>query len=340
MLDTCCALQSDFICVDESPAASATAETLKAPVGQVESRGVKGNLADDVRAIQRLLNKVKPEDGGSRAPGSSGFLAEDGICGPLTRKAIVAFQRKQFPDKPPDGIVDPEQRTLHRLNQLADPGLDAKLVAIATAGLSTIASYLARTIATISAIQATWNLPSALFPMTAEIAVLNENFHLDRSTDRDRDLEGIRAVYQDMLTVAGHVPRGPNQKAAFGFIAASPTPSRGKVPYAFAYSGGWKYRQGQSGKDPDFNDPMRHDLIYVTQHLLSARQGAFLYAIMHEMAHYVGGRIGDIDYIRDRAYFDRQLDKYKRLDAYDAMTNADSFSQYAWQVNRHEHFRP
>jgi peptidoglycan hydrolase-like protein with peptidoglycan-binding domain len=340
MWDTCCALQSDFMCVDEQPAASPAAETIKAPVGEIEARGARGNAPDDVRAIQRLLNKVEAQDGGSRAPGSSGTLTVDGLCGPLTRKAIGAFQRKQFPDKSADGIVDPDQRTLYRLNQLASPTLDAMLVAKATAGLTTIAGYLAQTIARISAIQATWSLPEPLFPMTADVATLNENFHLDKSTDRLRDLDGIRSVYQDMLTVAGHIPRGPNQKTAFGFIDASPTPSSGTIPYAFAYGGGWKYRQGQTGHDRSFPDPIRADLIYVTQHLLAARDGAFLYAMIHEMAHFVGGKNGDIDYIDDRAYFHRQLEKYKRLDAYEAATNADSFAQYAWQVNRREHFRP
>ena len=334
----CCALHEDFTCSDERP--KVVVVDIQSPVGDVESRGVFGNRMDDVRRVQALLNKVGPSEGGPTAPGSSGVLKVDGLCGPLTRRAIVVFQRKQFPEKPPDGIVDPDQRTLYRLNQIATPELDNVLVAKATAGLATVKAYLSLAIVKASAVLMEWRLDNPLFKLSQQEALLNENFHLDRSTDRVRDLGMILDVLQRMLTVVGHIPRGPNQKTAFGFIAASPLNKSGVIPYAFAYRGGWQFRQGETGNDPDFRDPTRTDLVYVTQHLMNAREGAFIYAMLHELAHYVGGKGDDIDAIADRAYFHRQLDRYKRLSAYEATTNADSYAQYVWQVNRGAHFRP
>ena len=250
------------------------------------------------------------------------------------------FQKKQFPTLPPDGVVDPDRRTLYVLNSFGSPGVDGVLVAKATAGLATVRAYLAKTIMVLESIRMGLSLPSSLFGNKAAIAVLNENFHLDRSTDQMRDIDLILTTYRDMFTVTAHIPRGPNQKSAFGFIDASPTPIHGKPNFAFAYGGGWKYRQGFSGKDPDFANKIRADMIYVTHALLNGNSGIFTYAIIHELAHYVGGKNGDIDYIDDRAYFHRNRKRYDSLNTYEAYTNADSYAQYAWQVNRNEHFMP
>ena len=71
------------------------------------------NLCDDVVQIQDALNRVGPANGGPIIP-----LAVDGFVGPKTIKAIADFQKTQFPDKFPDGCVDPGQRTVGRLNDL------------------------------------------------------------------------------------------------------------------------------------------------------------------------------------------------------------------------------
>jgi hypothetical protein len=335
--ELCCAFCEDFRCTDEEPGMALV--TISAPVGAIEDRGLtKGNLTEDVKKVQTLLNKVSAADGGALAGGS--LLNVDGICGPKTRAAIRAFQKKQFPEHQPDVIVDPMQRTIYRLNELTDPGLGPALVAKATAGLATVRSYVANALTRVTAVLTTWGVPDPLFPLAKDEGQLNENFHLDRSTARVRDLMYVRSTLQSILTVCGHIPRGPNQKTAFGFLAASPAPSRGTVPYAFAYAGGWQFRQGESGNDHDFTSPMRLDFVYLTQKLLTSPDAIFLYVMVHELAHFVGGRRGDIDAILDRAYFHKELEKYKRLDAFEATNNADSYAQYVWLVNRGEHFRP
>ncbi len=73
------------------------------------------NRADDVRAIQRLLNDVSVANGG---PTPS--LVVDGICGPRTTDAIQKFQLKHFGWKGADGRVDPDGPTLRKLNELSE----------------------------------------------------------------------------------------------------------------------------------------------------------------------------------------------------------------------------
>jgi len=226
------------------------------------------------------------------------------------------------------------------LNSFGTPGVDAVLVAKATAGLTTVRAYLAKTIMVLESIRMGLSLPSSLFQNKTAIAVLNEHFHLDRSTNQLRDLDLILRTYRDMFTVTAHIPRGPNQKTAFGFIAASPTRVRGSTDYAFAYGGGWKHLQGYSGYSSKFVNDIRADLVYVTQSLLGAKKEIFTYVMIHELAHYVGGKSGDIDYIKDRVYFHHNRKQYDSLKTYEAYTNADCYSQYAWQVNRNEHFTP
>lgn len=72
----------------------------------------RGNREGDVRSVQQLLNGVLPEDGGPRP-----VLEEDGKCGHNTRDAIKSFQIKQFPGSNPDSRVDPQKKTIQRLNE-------------------------------------------------------------------------------------------------------------------------------------------------------------------------------------------------------------------------------
>jgi len=71
------------------------------------------NLRADTRNVQRLLNAVFPA-----TP-----LSVDGVSGPRTIRRIERFQKRFM--KRPDGRVDPDSRTLRRLNAAA-PGLQKK----------------------------------------------------------------------------------------------------------------------------------------------------------------------------------------------------------------------
>lgn len=76
--------------------------------GSVGANGKNGRA--DTRKVQKLLNAIFP----------STLLSVDGDCGSKTVRRIERFQRR-FTTKP-DGRVDPDGRTLKKLNAAA-PGL-------------------------------------------------------------------------------------------------------------------------------------------------------------------------------------------------------------------------
>jgi peptidoglycan hydrolase-like protein with peptidoglycan-binding domain len=330
----CHCYASNGVCSDFVPK-SANYDDIKFPVGAIEGKRSNGNHPDDVRTIQKLMNLIPHIEG---APVYD--LAVDGICGPLTRGAIKSFQLKQFPNKTPDVIVDTDQTTLYRMNEIAYPFEDKVLLDTARASLSLVAGYISRTLVDISLIKAAWSNPNALFRRETEIARLNYHFHLDRSNDRLRDLEYIRRTFQDMLTVCGHVPGGPNQKPAWGFLDLRPHEADGEVYYAWCYGGGWKHFQGRTGHSRKLHMDIRADQIYLTRKLLTANNGAIGYAISHELAHYVGGLDKTVDHIADHVYYHRNTKKYEALSSREAIRNADSYSQYNWEVNRGYKFQP
>ncbi len=316
-------------------------QDVKHPVGAIENRGsaTRGNLPDDVKTVQRLLNGVASEEGGQGGPG--GGLKIDGLCGPLTRGAISDFQKRQFPDKSADGIVDPHQRTIARLNDLAYPEVDEILRERGRRAVAGAARLLPLTIAAVGMVQTFYQglggLTAGFFASHAKR--LNGHFHLDRSRDPLRDLDEIRAVYGLMQTAAAHVPAGPNQKPAFGFVDVRPKESTGKLNFAYAFAGGYLYMQGKSGRSE--GAVHRADMIYVTRLLLDLPdESSQNYVILHELAHFVGGQWHDIDHIDDRAYYHRNKKRYDQLSPYEAMTNADTYAQYAWEVNTGQHFYP
>lgn len=69
------------------------------------------NRFADVQTVQDLLNQIGVAQGGPAPP-----LAVDGLVGPKTTGAIRKFQQAQFGWN--DGRVDPNNKTITRLNQL------------------------------------------------------------------------------------------------------------------------------------------------------------------------------------------------------------------------------
>ncbi len=90
--------------VSESPVGG---ERIAASVGAMGA-----NRLDDTKIVQTLLNACQ-----ATCAGSWPRLVVDGRVGPLTVAAIRAFQTAQFGTA--DGRVDPDQRTIARLNVLA-----------------------------------------------------------------------------------------------------------------------------------------------------------------------------------------------------------------------------
>lgn len=80
------------------------------------------NKSDDVRVIQDALNQVTLK---GAAGGTLPFLKVDGIIGPKTNAAISRFQQVQLQIF--DGVIQPQKKTILRLNEIIDPLSDEDL---------------------------------------------------------------------------------------------------------------------------------------------------------------------------------------------------------------------
>lgn len=320
-----------------------------APVGALEhlKNHPAGNRRADVLVVQQLLNKIATTNGGQARADGKGALAEDGLVGRFTREAIVAFQRKQFPAYAPDGVVERSKRTIYRLNMLAFPSVDAALLASGRAAFASAAACIQKARMALGAYLTQLGMASPLFRNARVEKLVNDNFHLNRSMDAVRDLQSIIRTLTDMYGAIAHIVKGPTGKPGFGILDTMPLSDNTAPSYAYTFAGGYKYLQGKTLAElaamakvilnepdlklPDMGANLRVDMIYITRRVLNAAPGVLTYAIIHELAHFVSGIVGDIDCIADRAYYHRDRLKYERLGAYEAMTNADSFSQFCWQ---------
>jgi hypothetical protein len=69
--------------------------------------------------------------------------------------------------------------------------------------------------------------------------------------------------------------------------------------------------------------------IYLCPKAKTLDRDAFVYAMMHELAHYAGLKENGIDEV---AYFHRAPQKYANLLPTPTLRNADCYSQYAYDV--------
>jgi murein DD-endopeptidase MepM/ murein hydrolase activator NlpD len=83
-----------------------------------KSVGLEGvNVAADARAVQALLNQNRSRISGARE------IAADGIVGPRTIELITSFQTEVMRWHKPDGLVEPDGKTLKALNGGARPAV-------------------------------------------------------------------------------------------------------------------------------------------------------------------------------------------------------------------------
>lgn len=322
------------------------------PVGKLENLGTgqSGNLPADVRTVQELLNMVPTTEAGQMQPDGSKGLEEDGLIGPLTRGAIHDFQEKQFPDRTPDTVVEHSKATIHRLNQLALPTVDKELQEKGRASIAEAARYIVQGHQAVSMAVLQRGLPISQFRNPKVERLLNYHFHIDKSTDASRDLRFVQETLFTMMTASAHIPLGPNQHSTYGFIDTQPLSNQKDPFFAFTFGGGFKFLQGKTvgdlesqlglSRDRLLGPETRVDQIYLTRRLINGAPGIIVYALIHELAHFCGGVFGDIDTIDDKAKLDRQKAKYEALSCFDAITNADCYSQFCWELQHGVTFRP
>jgi hypothetical protein len=320
--------------------------------GNFDETGLSGsvgkggrNLPADVKRVQKLLNDVPSEKGGARPQ-----LEVDGIVGPLTLGAISNFQKTLGFS---DGRVDPGGPTITRLELLAGSDSDvadalkkkAPSAPQATPGGNSIQAQSIRRQTAISvmpdarrAIEKTLLeldqirlriLPAGkpLLPASKSERILNHHFAtaaLPSATLRS-SLIFIQATFAKMKAMLdgrkgffGGDPFGPNIVEADPI----PPPPPKDVRNAFAYSPsqtGDKKRQARLGVSPS--------RLYFTSLIDGKSRDFFLYALMHELAHFVDDEKAAA--IRDHAY--GHDDRYVTLPHALRKLNADCYGLLAFE---------
>lgn len=297
------------------------------------SVGLNGkNLPDDVRKIQEAMNKIPPSQGGPVVP-----LAVTGICDERTWQTIHAFQRHHFGWSSADGKVDPDYKTIVKINEIIGTNKSRDLPFLVAMlrhyelALRGIRAAHSRVIVALSIVNNTGDSNGSGVPANAAVIdSLNRHFQLDSYPPgmRKQVLMIIYKVYDTMLNVlAAPGAEGPE---------IFEIDTKGKETISFAYTcGNGAYKRGQLTEDG-----VRADRIYFSKEGVEMLKNPdyVAYAITHEMAHFVG--ISGIQYIWDHAlgwYSDPAM---QVLTPDQMLTTADSYANFAHESRTNDSSRP
>jgi hypothetical protein len=310
MLREMLGLRLDFTC---APALIITQEKgprIRAAVGAGSPPRCM-NHPDDVKAIQAALNQFPPIFGGP-APA----LKVDGKCGPLTRAAILHFQRK-WRGLVTDGIVDVDGHTIRRLREGSPAPTPPP--ALLVANLGRISEVVTASIAVLDMARDYLAGPNVIPGFNkAAFEKVDRQFHLGLLREPLGRLAQIRSVFQSMVTAIGHIPEGI-------VLAADEPPEIAVHSIAFSFSGGIHLRA--TSKRYWGKGDLDTGAIYLCPFAHTLDPESLSYVMIHELAHYAGPVSPGI---RDVAYFHRDPQKFRQLGPGQALWNADSYAQFAF----------
>jgi peptidoglycan hydrolase-like protein with peptidoglycan-binding domain len=298
--------------------------SLKAAVGQGGA-----NFKDDVTAVQTLLNTAHVQVKAPKKP-----IAIDGLVGPETIGAIRQFQQQELGFQ--DGRVDPNNKTINRLNQVATAAgfvlppapmpipapqnfatpLDAAVDAVPLARFWTIMALAE--LNTLNALaftsQVVKNPTGVIFPSVFEAA--NTHFHLDRDARNLRtNLTKAIGVFTRILNVLD------NHEVIF----RSGPPAKDS-PFADAPMGGLNF----PGTD-FFRITFRPGFVTCGPNTRAAM-------LAHEGAHFVGG-VNEITHFamefpipQGQPQGKGNTRNYQQLTTSEALRNASSYAAFAIQA--------
>ena len=309
-----------------TPSVGAVTVAISAPVGNNFVAARVLNRPDDTRAIQAALNKFTPLQGGPSPP-----LEVDGGCGRLTRDAILHFQEK-WDLKPrgandPDGIVDVEGPTIDRLR--AGPGrvtdAPAEFLSKIPRVMQIITAARAAALAAKAHLQLS-GLPGRLGALSelGELALnrADRHFHLRAIGDAMGRLDRVQSVYFAMQTAIGYIPQGI-------VLALDEPPEEAVGAFMFSASGGYHAR----GRGDVFDGTnLSAGSIYVCPKARALSHEAFAYVMVHELAHFCAPATGPGIHDWPGGYFHRSAVSYGRLTPDQAIQNADSYAQFAFDA--------
>lgn len=305
------------------PRGSAGPVAISKPVGQGP---LARNLSDDVKTIQQALNQValKGEPGGP-----SPLLVVDGIKGPKTQAAIFNFQRLQVKGINADGLVEPDKKTILRLNEIAAPLSRADLNAKLAASLPLVQLALTAAIANVTAIITSGPGPTGPAAFAADR--LNRHFRLS-DLDPSGQGESRITLFQTYLEMSLVV----NRPDLFDLFQAEDAFSIDRANPKIALT------RKQGVFEPAIIDgadnPARHIRLGLGFFTPSVSPDFAAFIIIHELAHFTGRRDGEDIEDHGRGWFDdlfiRPLKADKRL------ANADSYASFAHECRTNSALKP
>ncbi len=283
------------------------------------------NVQSDVRKVQAALNRFPAAEGGPDPK-----LEVDGIVGPKTSAAILAFQRKQFGIGKADGVVDVGMRTDQRLAGVS--GTYSSLTAEMMQHIPRTLSIINVSRATISAAR-TFRLQGGRgFSGFGEASwkKLVHHFQVDKFPDWSAQLDWLNRIYVGMETAIGHIP--------MGMIVITDEPAHSNEgAFAFTFAGGYELSERTKSYQ---GVPMGS--IYLCPKMQTLTQDAFAYVLIHELAHFVGPTGASGLQVDDYGY--RHRAGYDKLLPWQRVHNADNFAQFSFDAvgkpfNLTEHIR-
>jgi peptidoglycan hydrolase-like protein with peptidoglycan-binding domain len=291
------------------------------PVGQGP---LARNLPDDVRTIQDALNQVTVK---GVAGGPLPFLAVDGICGPKTRAAISQFQQAQLNIF--DGVIEPNKKTIIRLNEIVDAVSDDDLRTKVTAALPIVGQAIAAALANLQAIITSGPVPSGLAVTAADR--LNRHFKLGTLSPDDQSQARVDLFRS--FTRFGALILNPE---LFTIAAVDEFDLDKQNPKIALTTGKGFFEEGQT----DDVTNKRLDRIHLGLGFfappVTPEFASFI--IVHELSHFVGHADGRFIIDNGRGWFDDTF--IRPLSADQRLTNADSYASFAHECRVGSPARP
>jgi peptidoglycan hydrolase-like protein with peptidoglycan-binding domain len=283
-------------------------------ISQPVGRGpLARNQIDDVRTIQDALNQVTLK---GITGGPIPFLAVDGICGPKTNAAISRFQQVQLNIF--DGVIEPNKKTIIRLNEIVDPVSDDDLRAKVRQALPLAGQAIAGALTNLQAIIA--GGPNPAGPAAAAADRLNRHFLLNTLSPSQQSTARV-----DLFRTFTRFSAVMVNPAAINIDAEDEFDLDKRNPKIALTTGKGFFEEGQT----DDVTKKRLDRIHLGLGFfaptVTPEFGAFI--ILHELSHFVGHSDGRFIVDNGRGWFDDQF--IKPLSADSRLTNADSYASFA-----------
>ncbi len=295
-------------CLAPPPAPSGDA-SIQYSVGQ---GGV--NRRDDTETVQTLLNNASARTGVPKK-----LLKVDGWIGPLTVAAIQEFQKANFGTS--DGRVDPNQKTIRRLNEInklppvkppvTPPVLTPRERAFEVLPIATVWVSLASF--HLNILLASFKLTGGTSAGGAQFNTVNTHFHLDREPNK------IEANLQELIRLYGLILRTFSDAQSI-FVDG---PAVANSPFADAPMGGFQLPGTEFHRIT-----FRPAFVNCGPNTRSAM-------LVHEGAHFVGG-INEIGHFAmefpapdGQPQGKGNVRNYAQLLTKEAMRNASSFAAFA-----------